>query len=165
MTNAYLQALVRGLRLRLAAVQDGSADPEDLVAFLRDEIWAVFSRGELMALRHLTEKATSEEVAPSPSLTVWHSCLNCLETPSSWRSFWYSRRDTPWEEREAPPKGFGRLPKTRGLNTIKRLAPSSPKWAQEGRTGAPYFYGSKTRTGLEVPPQLNFKLAAFTTAI
>lgn len=69
MTDAYLQTLERGFRLRLTAVQDGSADTEDLVVFLRDEVRTAFSRGELLALRHLTEKATSEEVAhPEPTV-------------------------------------------------------------------------------------------------
>lgn len=69
MTDGYLKALELGFRRRLCAIGDGSDDIDVVTELICDEVRHAFARGELMALRHLTEKATAEATAQS-ALTV-----------------------------------------------------------------------------------------------
>lgn len=70
MSTLYLTAVARSLEQRLARIQNGSDEADELVAFVCDEILAAFHRGELMALAHLRENATSTKEAASHTHTV-----------------------------------------------------------------------------------------------
>lgn len=70
MSTLYLSAVASALEQRLARIQAGSDEADELVTFVCDEILAAFHRGELMALAHLRENATPEEAAPSTTYTV-----------------------------------------------------------------------------------------------
>ena len=63
MSTLYLTAVASALEQRLARIQNGSDETDELVAFVCDEILAAFHRGELMALAHLRENATPREAA------------------------------------------------------------------------------------------------------
>lgn len=59
MSTLYLATVAQTLAQRLARIQNGSDEADELVTFVCDEIMAAFHRGELTALAHLNENATS----------------------------------------------------------------------------------------------------------
>lgn len=73
MSTLYLEAVATALEQRLARITTGSDEADELVTFVCDEIMAAFHRGELVALSHLRENATSEEIAQSTTTTVYHT--------------------------------------------------------------------------------------------